>query len=117
MIFLLSILVILLIYSLTVLLAVLGWRKLDYNQSSEKQTKKLKASVVVTIKNEEKNLEKLINDLSNQTYPKELLEVIIVDDHSNDKSLSIGKHYESIYPWLKVYSNTSGIHGKKAAHH
>lgn len=46
-------------------------------------------SVVVPFRNEEIHLPGLLEDLSGQSYPPELLEVILVDDHSTDASASI----------------------------
>ena len=43
-----------------------------------------KVSVLIAARNEEKNIEKLLQTIYNQTFPKELYEVIIVDDHSED---------------------------------
>ena len=43
-------------------------------------------SIVVTFRNEEKNLPKLLNSLSKLNYPKELIQIIMVDDFSKDQS-------------------------------
>ena len=46
----------------------------------------VKVSVLIAVRNEEKNIFKLLQSLYNQTFPKELYEVIIVDDHSEDNT-------------------------------
>ena len=46
----------------------------------------VKVSVLIAARNEEKNIVKLLQSLYNQTFPKELYEVIIVDDHSEDNT-------------------------------
>ena len=46
-------------------------------------------SVVIAARNEEKNLPDLIQDLVNQEYPLDKLEVIIVDDRSTDSTAKI----------------------------
>src|SRR4030095_3544460 len=43
-------------------------------------------SVIIAARNEEANIEALINSLAGQTYPKQLFEVIVVDDHSEDRT-------------------------------
>jgi biofilm PGA synthesis N-glycosyltransferase PgaC len=43
-------------------------------------------SVVVACRNEQKNLPFLLEDIALQDYPKELFEVIIVDDNSTDRT-------------------------------
>lgn len=44
----------------------------------------VKVSVLIAARNEQNNIEKLLQSLYNQSFPKELFEVIIVDDHSTD---------------------------------
>ncbi len=46
-------------------------------------------SVVIAARNEEQNLPDLIQDLVNQEYPLDKLEVIIVDDRSTDSTPTI----------------------------
>jgi len=43
-------------------------------------------SIIIPVRNEEKNLEILIGSLKEQRYPSTLFEVIIVDDHSTDNT-------------------------------
>jgi cellulose synthase/poly-beta-1,6-N-acetylglucosamine synthase-like glycosyltransferase len=43
-------------------------------------------SVIIPVRNEEKNIEGLIASLDQQTYPKELCQIVIVDDYSDDKT-------------------------------
>lgn len=43
-------------------------------------------SIVVTFRNEEKNLPKLLKSLSQLKYPNELIQIIMVDDFSKDQS-------------------------------
>jgi poly-beta-1,6-N-acetyl-D-glucosamine synthase len=50
-------------------------------------------SVIVTVRNEEKNIRNLLNDLSAQSYPSSLFEVIIMDDHSTDGTAEIVRSY------------------------
>lgn len=43
-------------------------------------------SVVIAVRNEEKNIPVLLDSLFQQQYPKELYEVVLVDDHSTDNT-------------------------------
>ena len=52
-----------------------------------------KISVVVPARNEEVVIEQCILFLLQQSYPKELLEIIVVDDHSTDRTAGIVKQY------------------------
>ena len=55
-------------------------------------------SVVLTTKNEEKNVAKCLQSIKNQTYPQAKIEVIVVDNYSPDKTIEIAKKFtENIY--------------------
>lgn len=57
-------------------------------------------SVIIAARNEEGNLPALLRSLNNQRYLKSLYEVIIVDDHSTDNTLSILRN--TAYPELSL---------------
>ncbi|MCD4681346.1 MAG: glycosyltransferase [Bacteroidales bacterium] len=69
-----------------------GWYSLKTYKLSGKELR-LKISVIIAAKNEEDNIGNCLNDLINQDYPKELFEVIIVDDCSTDNTYSITKSF------------------------
>lgn len=46
----------------------------------------IKVSVLIAARNEENNIEKLLESLNKQSFPKELFEIIVVDDHSTDNT-------------------------------
>jgi cellulose synthase/poly-beta-1,6-N-acetylglucosamine synthase-like glycosyltransferase len=76
----------------------------------------IKISVVIAAKNEEDNIINLISSLEEQTYNKNLFEVIIVDDASSDKT------YETVYRQIqdkKIFSiikaDDKPLPGKKGA--
>lgn len=48
-----------------------------------------KVTVLIAARNEEAGIHKTIEDILAQQYPKELLEVIIADDHSTDRTAEI----------------------------
>jgi cellulose synthase/poly-beta-1,6-N-acetylglucosamine synthase-like glycosyltransferase len=52
-----------------------------------------KISVIIAARNEEKNVHKLLVSLENQTCPKDLFEVIIVDDRSFDHTHQLINDY------------------------
>ena len=58
----------------------------------------MSVSVIVTTKNEEKNIENCLRSIKAQTYPQEKIEIIVVDNNSTDKTKEIGKRYtERVY--------------------
>ncbi len=46
-------------------------------------------SVIVTTKNEEKNIQRCLSSLKEQTYPD--IEIVVVDNHSDDKTVELAK--------------------------
>ena len=60
-----------------------AWNRLPEFVSPEKQASVF-ISVIIAARNEEKNMQHLLQSLHDQQYPKELYEVIIIDDHSTD---------------------------------
>ena len=76
---------------------------------------KVKVSVLIAARNEENNIEKLLKSLYNQTFPKELFEIIIVDDHSEDKTKSIVVDFINNHKDLNVKLLEAESEGKKRA--
>lgn len=52
-----------------------------------------KVSIVIPTYNEEKNIRTCLNAILRQNYPKDLIEIIIVDNRSTDKTINIIKEY------------------------
>jgi len=64
-------------------------------------------SIVIPCYNEAKSIGKAIENLLNLNYPKQMIEIIVVDDKSTDNSVEIIKQY------TKKYSNVKLIVNKK----
>ena len=64
-------------------------------------------SILVPVKNEEKVVGRLLDALVKLDYPKENLEVIVVEDESNDRTLQICKNFGDKYSWIKVFHRDS----------
>ena len=63
-------------------------------------------SVVVSIYNMEKYLDKCINSIINQTHKE--LEIILIDDGSTDNSRTIAEKYSKIDKRIKYYYKKNG---------
>ena len=50
-------------------------------------------SVVITTKNEEKHIGNCLEGVRRQTYPQDLIEIIVVDNNSTDRTKEIAKKY------------------------
>jgi len=71
----------------------------------------IKLSLIIAFKDEEKNLASLLKDILVQSYQN--MEVILVDDHSIDKSFQICEETNS--EKIKVFSLPNDLKGKKQA--
>ncbi|HMH20480.1 MAG TPA: glycosyltransferase [Puia sp.] len=54
-----------------------------------------KISVLVPARNEEENIADCLGSLYRQSYPKELYQVIVIDDHSTDRTADLVKSFQS----------------------
>lgn len=63
-----------------------GWRQIPTVSSEESL---IPFSVVIPVRNEADNIERILQRLAVQDYPEDLFEVIIVDDFSNDQTVPI----------------------------
>ncbi len=70
-------------------------------------------SVVVPARDEERGIALVLQHLHAQQYPRPLLEVIVVDDGSSDRTVAIAQGMQRSWPQLKVIANAGA--GKKAA--
>jgi len=52
-------------------------------------------SIVITTKNEERNIENCLKSIGLQTYPSDKIEIIVVDNNSSDKTKKIARKYTS----------------------
>lgn len=64
-------------------------------------------SVIVPCFNEEKSVEKTINSLLNLDYPKDKLQIIIVNDGSKDKTQEVIQQFTGI-PNVKIFHKENG---------
>lgn len=69
-----------------------GWKSLRYF-SKGGQTPRTKVSVLIAARNEEANIGRTLSDILAQNYPRELLEIIVVDDHSTDRTPAIVRSF------------------------
>lgn len=100
------------LYILVIASFFYGWKRLTSFESISNQWT-VKVSIVVPMRNESTHITALLNDLSLQSYPNKLIEIILVDDHSSDESATLARKFRQIN--LQVLSLPAHISGKKAA--
>src|SRR3954468_15749037 len=71
-----------------------GWISLpefDASIASEEHTTKI--SVIIPARNEEQHIKACLDSICHQSYPKDLYEVIVVNDHSTDNTATVIDEY------------------------
>lgn len=93
MIYFISILtVIIIIYCCVIVWVILGFLRIK-EKGNSKEPQDIKITVIIPVRNEEDNILICLETLQNQNYNKDLFEVIIVNDHSADKTEKIVNSY------------------------
>ncbi len=106
--FLLPVIFVSVIYFLFLILVYAGIINLRSAKIKAANKHKLKLTVVIPFRNEAENLPDLLRDLSKQTYPKDLFEVILVDDNSTDNSVELIKKNITLENYL-ILKNDSNL--------
>lgn len=70
-------------------------------------------SLIVPCFNEENNLDGVLYSLLELDYPKEKLDILVIDDGSTDNTLKIAKRFQKKYEQIKVFHKENG--GKHTA--
>jgi cellulose synthase/poly-beta-1,6-N-acetylglucosamine synthase-like glycosyltransferase len=80
-------------YAAIIIYYAIGWLSLPNWQlaTGSKQVGTTHLSIIIPARNEENNIGACIQSIVNQSYPKNLYEIIVVDDHSTDATASIVK--------------------------
>lgn len=103
-----------LIYLVVISIITYGWFTLK-GFFTPKTLPKTKVSVVIAVRNEAKNIEALLKSLVSQSYPKDMMELIIVDDHSEDNTSILITEFVKLNPGLTIRLHLSESTGKKEA--
>ncbi len=95
--------ILLFLYAVAVLFLRMGWKKTPDFIAQKNILFTTSVSVIVPARNEEKNIERCLNALLNQTYPISLFEIILVDDNSSDKTAALVKEFCARHPQLRLH--------------
>lgn len=68
-----------------------GWMAIPHFKSQKKTSSTV--SIIIAARNEEANIGRTLDCILTQDFPQELLEIIVVDDHSTDRTSEIVKRY------------------------
>jgi biofilm PGA synthesis N-glycosyltransferase PgaC len=101
--------IILLSYSITLIVLIIGWTMASQPSSPHKPRSTISITVLVPFRNEKENLLATLKSLTEQTYQN--FEVIAIDDHSTDASVEDLRQFS--FANLTFVENAG--HGKKMA--
>jgi cellulose synthase/poly-beta-1,6-N-acetylglucosamine synthase-like glycosyltransferase len=96
------------IYAVLVMIALYYWRK-QPEEVTLLVDPQLKLSVILPARNEEQNIRNCLESLCSQNYPKELFEIILIDDHSTDQTHAIAEKFSKRCSNLTVIKAQSVI--------
>lgn len=82
-------------YSSLILYYYQGWKSIPLYKAGNSEVT-LRITVVIPARNEEANIGTLLQQLLAQQYPSTLVEIIVVDDHSTDRTAEIVESFEKV---------------------
>ncbi len=74
---------------------IIEWDKIDLFKIPSNYAPSTFVSIIIPARNEAENIQKCLSSILQQTYPSELFEVIVIDDHSEDETVQIVKGIEN----------------------
>ena len=85
------------LYCWLILYFLIGWIKLNRNDST-KDTSKIKSlpfvSIIIPIRNEAQHIQDCIRSVIAQNYPQHLYEIIVIDDYSTDETYALAREIQ-----------------------
>ena len=114
-ILLLIILIISVLYLIYIVAFTLGLSNLKEKFFIYSKNTDVNVSVLIAARNEEKNIEKLLESIYNQSFSKNLFEVIIIDDHSDDSTKLIIENFIKNHNNFNLKVFNAEKEGKKQA--
>ena len=88
--------ILLFLYTGLMLAYARGWDLAATNRTPEHFQPKTRVSVIVPARNEEANIAACIQSIFDTDYPRALLEIVVVDDHSTDNTWVLASRFENV---------------------
>ena len=104
-------------YVLLMFLCIGWWRSVKFRAASGHQVSQPFISVINPVRNEADKIAHLLNSLAEQDFDFKNFEVVVVNDHSSDKTEEVVKAWTKENPEISVtlLNQNAEHHGKKAA--
>ncbi len=78
-------------YIIAMLACTYGWMRLPRFEASKHNNHTTTISILIAARNEAENIESCLKSIEKQSYPKDLFEVIVINDHSEDATFELAK--------------------------
>lgn len=101
-------------YTLFILLSWRGWKMIKLFKVTC-DAFNTRVSIIIPVRNEEENILHCLNAINQQSYPKNFTEVIVVDDHSDDRTAALVKNWITSNPLNVKIISSEDFTGKKYA--
>jgi cellulose synthase/poly-beta-1,6-N-acetylglucosamine synthase-like glycosyltransferase len=103
------------IYLFIITLLTYGWLKLRHSKTSDAHPSTT-VTIIIPARNEESFIGQCLTGLLEQEFPGGLLEILVVDDHSGDRTLEIARELSERSREIRItVLSLSELYGKKAA--
>lgn len=100
------------LYAILIIADTIGWIRLPEYDVVQKNDC---VTVIIPARNEAQNIEKLLQKIVEQSFPKEQLEIIIADDHSTDATIALTESFKQQHSDLCLSIISVVGEGKKSA--
>lgn len=110
----------LLAYLLLIFYYLIGWLKIRvFKLDREKQNPKNTFSIIIPVRNEAQTIQSCLSHIVKQHFPKNLFEILVVDDFSDDQTPELVKQF-ALTTNIKIHliqlnESGNGLFTKKAA--
>ena len=106
--------IIALMYVILVAAYTFGWFRLR-QQSIQVVKHQLPITIVVALRNEASNIHSLVKHLAAQNYPPDAMQILLIDDHSEDETYKLLTENIQQFPQINFHCIRAEKQGKKHA--
>lgn len=111
----LSVALVILLYCILFLWYLISYSRYTGPEHDERGHIPVKVSVIIPVRNEEQHLHSMFKDLLTQDHQLPDYEVIFVDDHSSDRSVTFIEQFCQEHPAFRILQLPGHVTGKKHA--
>lgn len=102
-------------YSMSILKLTAVWNGIKSTSESQIKNRNHFFSIIIPIRNEASNIKKTLSSVLNNDFDEEKYEVLVVNDHSEDDSVTIVENISKKHNNVKLINLNQNTEGKKQA--